>query len=148
MEENNVTEPEVISEEETLEKAEEVSEDLPDWQSRCLAAEAALADSLAFAALETGVEIKDSPIYARYLDLCAKGLSRNEAFAAAAWDRKKPETKEAARPSKSHLFSGAPASAVSFGRMSSEDMTLARDLLGEGYSTEKIEKLWRRVAKG
>ena len=49
MEENNVTEPEVISEEETLEKAEEVSEDLPDWQSRCLAAEAALADSLAFA---------------------------------------------------------------------------------------------------
>ena len=124
------------------------SEEVIDWQARCLAAENALADSLAFAALETGLEIKDSPIYTRYLDLCAKGLSRDEAFAAAGWERKKTAKSEASVPSKAHLVSGAPASVASAGRMSNEDMMLARDLLGEGYSAEEIEKLWRRVAKG
>lgn len=125
-----------------------VSEEATDWQARCIAAEAALADSLAFAALETGVEIKDSPIYSRYLDLCAKGLSRDEAFAAAGWDRKKPTKADVSTPSKAHLVSGAPAGVASMGRMPNEDMMLARDLLGEGYSPEEIEKLWRRVAKG
>ena len=151
METTDMKENEVlpVEGEETLDEKENFpSEETPDWQARCLAAESALADSLAFAALETGVEIKDSPIYNRFLDLCAKGLSRNEAFAAAAWDRKKPEKQEGKVPSKAHLFSGAPASVRSVGRMSSEDMTLARDLLGDGYSAEEIEKLWRRVAKG
>lgn len=148
--ENEMKENEaLLVENEEVPKNEEVlpKEETPDWQARCLAAETALADSLAFAALETGVEIKDSPIYARYLDLCAKGLSANEAFAAAAWDRK-PIKQAASIPSKAHLFSGAPASVSSVGRMSNEDMALARDLLGEGYSAEQIEKLWRRVAKG
>ena len=137
-----------VGEEAPAKEEAPAAEEVIDWQARCLAAENALADSLAFATLETGVEIKESPIYTRYLDLCAKGLSRNEAFAAAGWERKKTASCEVSAPSKAHLVSGAPASVASSGRMSSEDMMLARDLLGEGYSAEEIEKLWRRVAKG
>ena len=127
--------------------AEEVSE-ATDWQARCLAAESALADSLAFAALETGVPIGESPIYHRFLDLRAKGLSEEEAFAAAGWERQKTTKDEGKNPSKAHLVSGAPATLALSSRISNEDMRLARDLLGDGYSNETIEKLWRRVAKG
>ena len=147
METTDMKEKEVGGEEPKTEETVS-TEEVIDWQARCLAAETALADSLAFAALETGVEIKDSPIYTRFLDLCSKGLSQNEAFAAAGWERKKTAKPEASVPSKAHLVSGAPASVSSAGRMSNEDMALARDLLGEGYSAEEIEKLWRRVAKG
>jgi len=124
------------------------SEEAPDWQARCLAAESALADSLAFAALETGLQIGESPIFRRFLDLRAKGLSEQEAFAAAGWERQKSQREESGRPSKAHLVSGAPATLAMSSRISNEDMALARDLLGEDYSAEKIEKLWRRVAKG
>lgn len=147
METTDVKENEFVTEEAGGDKTvEEIPE--PDWQARCLAAESALADSLAFATLETGVAIGESPIYRRFLDLRAKGLSEEEAFAAAGWERKKSEPAEGTHPSKAHLVSGAPAKHAASCRISNEDMVLARDLLGEGYSAEKIEKLWRRVAKG
>ncbi len=123
-------------------------EEVIDWQARCLAAENALADSLAFAALETGMKIGDSPIYQKFLDLRAKGLSEQEAFAAAGWERQKTTRADTGIPSKAHLVSGAPATLAVSMRISNEDMALARDLLGEEYPTETIEKLWRRVAKG
>lgn len=125
----------------------EVREEV-DWQAKCLAAESALADALAFATLETGVQIGESPIYRRFLDLRAKGLSEQEAFAAAGWERQKTPREDGGRASKAHLVSGAPATLAVSNRISNEDMVLARDLLGEEYSAEKIEKLWRRVAKG
>ncbi|MBQ4121698.1 MAG: hypothetical protein IJD35_06775 [Clostridia bacterium] len=124
------------------------AEEAPDWQARCLAAESALADSLAFAALETGLKIGESPIFRRFLDLRAKGLSEQEAFAAAGWERQKTPREERGSPSKAHLVSGAPATLAVSNRISNEDMAIARDLLGEDYPAETIEKLWRRVAKG
>ena len=142
METTNVKENESLPEETAGDAADaeaEVREEI-DWQAKCLAAESALADALAFATLETGVQIGESPIYRRFLDLRAKGLSEQEAFAAAGWERQKTP--------KAHLVSGAPATLAVSNRISNEDMVLARDLLGEGYSAEKIEKLWRRVAKG
>lgn len=133
---------------EVREEASLPADDAPDWQARCLAAESALADSLAFASLETGVEIGESPIFKRFLDLRAKGLSNEEAFAAAGWERKTPVREVSAPPSKAHLTSGAPATLAQSSRISNEELTLARELLGDGYSTDKLEKLWRRVAKG
>lgn len=149
METTDVTETEVLSEDsEHTEDSALVQSETIDWQARCLAAESALADSLAFAKLETGMSIGESPILQRFLDLRAKGLSEQEAYAAAGWEREKAAKEAGAKASKAHLTSGTPASHASSNRISNEDMVLARDLLGEGYSAEKIEKLWRRVAKG
>ena len=125
----------------------ETSEEV-DWQARCLAAESTLADSLIFAALESGVKMEESTTYRRFLDLRAKGLTAGEAFAAAGWERAEKKSESERLPSKAHLVSGAPVSLASSRRIPTEEMALARDLLGEGYSSDDIEKLWRRVAKG
>ena len=133
-------------------EGEEVTQK-PDWQARYLAVEGTLADSLAFASLwapyaKAGERIQDNPVYTRFLELRGKGLSVSEAFAAAGCDSIPAKRVSVSSPSKAHLFSGAPYATIASHRMSGEEMAIARELLGEGYSSEELEKLYRRVAKG
>ena len=132
----------------TLESTETGSE--PDWQSRCLEAEAALGDSLEFAALyaaeggELSAEtLRESAVYRRFCELRRMGLTVKEAFSAAdsARERKSPPA------GKEHLLSAPMKQKTSPHRLSGEELALAKQLLGEDYSNEELMKLYRRVAK-
>ncbi len=122
----------------------------PDWEKRCLAAEAALEDSLEFASLyaaEGGeldaASLRDSAVYRRFCELRGMGLSVKEAFSAADSAREKKPIPAA----KSHLLSSPAKRQKNASRLSGEELAIARNLLGDDYSTEELMKLYRRVAK-
>ena len=130
--------------------SENESEELPDWESRCLAAEAALADSLEFAELYaaeggelSAPSLRESEVYRRFCELRSLGLSVKEAFFAADSAReKKPSLAD-----KHHLLSSPAKRQPKYPRLSGEELMLARQILGDEYSNEDLMKLYRRVAK-
>jgi len=140
---------EALSEEETKEESEP-REESSDWEKRCLAAEAALADSLEFASLyasEGGeldaASLRDSTVYRRFCELRSMGLSVREAFSAADSARERKPIPAA----KDHLLSSPSRRQTRASRLSGEELAIARSLLGEEYSTEELMKLYRRVTK-
>lgn len=126
----------------------EISEEVGvNWQERYEKSEARLRDSLTFATLyapyvKEGETLDTSPVYLRYLELCDKGLTAEEAFAASLHRTHLPSAS-----SKAHLTSGVPAARATVSRMSGEEMAIARELLGETHSDRELERLFRRVAK-
>lgn len=123
------------------------SEEGVNWQERYEKSEARLRDSLTFAALyapyvREGEALDASPVYLRYLELCDKGLTAEEAFAASLHRTYLPSPS-----SKAHLTSGVPSTRATVARMSGEEMAIARELLGETHSDRELERLFRRVAK-
>lgn len=123
------------------------SEEVVNWQERYEKSEARLRDSLTFATLyapyvKEGEALDASPVYLRYLELCDKGLTAEEAFAASLHRTHLPSSS-----SKAHLTSGVPSARATVARMSGEEMAIARELLGETHSDRELERLFRRVAK-
>lgn len=92
---------------------------------------------------------------ARFHALRSAGLSAQEAFFAlhgnllanlpASRPAGDPAAALTAAGSKAHLIPSAPKAYARGEAMSREDFRLARELLGEDYSAEAIESLWRRV---
>lgn len=131
------------------ESAEDLAEEANDWQAKYLAVENTLADSLAFASLyapyaKAGEAFEKSPVYQRFLAMRSRGLTVSEAFAAAGCDLLPAHGREGI-PSKAHLVSSVPRASVASSRMSSEELAIARELLGDGYSSEELHRLFNRV---
>lgn len=127
-------------------EAESGEEKRVDWQGEYEKSEARLKHSLAFASLfapyaKEGEDIASSAVYTRFLELVEKGLSTEEAFAAAC----RRATGGDASASKAHLRSGVPQTRVTPLRLSGEEMAIARELLGETHSDRELERLFRRV---
>ena len=148
------TVPEALDDEAPEEGAEAGEEALEqggeDWEKRCLAAEAALEDSLEFASLyaaeggELDAEtLRDSKVYQRFCELRAMGLSVKEAFSAADSARERRPSPAA----KSHLLSSPSRRQTKASRLLGEELAIARQILGDEYSNEELMKLYRRVAK-
>lgn len=121
-----------------------------DWEKRCLAAEAALEDSLEFAGLyaaEGGeldaASLRESEVYRRFCELRSMGLSVKEAFFAADSAREK----KGGEGGKEHLLSAPATRRPSGSRMSGAELALAKRILGDGYTNEELLRLYRRVAK-
>ena len=136
---------EAVSEETSV----EASSESVDWEKRCLSAEAALEDSLEFATMYVAAggepsALKDNAIYQRFTALRAMGLTVKEAFSAADSARAKPC---APMHSKDHLVSSHTRLKSDAIRLTGDEMTVARELLGDDYSSEEILKLYRRVLK-
>lgn len=154
--EASVSDPELLGEDTPFdeelsdEEASDSLQDQPDWEKRCLAAEAALADSLEFASLyaaEGGEldasSLRESAVYLRFCELRSMGLSVREAFSAADSQRERKPLPAA----KDHLLSSPARRQTKALRLSGEELSIARSLLGDEYSNEELLKLYRRVAK-
>ena len=123
-----------------------------NWEKRCLAAEAALEDSLEFAVmyaaegggLADAESMRENATYQRFCELRALGLSVKEAFCAADSARAKKPLPPAA---KDHLRSSHTRLAANTTRLTGEELTIAKSLLGDDYSADELLKLYRRVAK-
>ena len=122
-----------------------------DWEKRCEEAERALADSLSFAGLyakeggEMSEGLMDSEVYQRFVALRGMGLSVKEAFYAA--DSAREKSRPLPDATKGHLVSSHTRVQAKDTYLSSEELSMMKELLGEDYSSEDILKLYRRVAK-
>ena len=155
--EDAVMPEEAVSDTSVPEEDEDVGEEekapVEDWEKRCLAAEAALDDSLEFAVLYAesggglidGDSMRESSLYRRFSELRALGLSTKEAFCAA--DSAREKKRAAQNAAKDHLCSTHTARRPAAERLQGEELMIAKGLLGEDYSYDELMKLYRRVAK-